>query len=374
MEFNCNKDDLAYAVQLVGRAVSTKNTLPLINGIMLLANNNRLTIRATDLEIAIEYSLDTEIADNGTVVVPGKYFSEMVKRLPSGMINIKSNDNQGLDIRYNQSEVSINGYPAEEFPLFPETESSVSGYINQDLFKKIVKQISVASSNDLTRPVFTGILMEILENTVTFVATDTHRLALRQGIWQGDAVNEKISIIIPNRTMVEIARIISDEPEPLHISLNKNQVLFTTGDFSFTSRLIEGQYPNYQAVIPDRDKCISKIIVQSKRLLESAERASLLIREDMNEKFSLIKFNAENNVLKISSNSPEIGKIYEEINIFLDGDPMEIVFNSKYLIDALRTVNSEDIEFEFNGPLSPGIIKAVQNEEYLYLILPVRTT
>jgi len=374
MHINCNKEDLAYSVQVVSRAVSTKNTLPILGGIMLHAQHNHLTLKATDLEIAVECSVDIELLEEGTVVLPGRYFTEMVKRLPSGPINIKKNNNLGIDIKYEQSELSINGYDPDEFPAFPEIEGNITGIIDQNQLKKMIKQVYIAASNDETRPVFTGILMEVDKNKVTFVATDTHRLALKEGIWKGSPVPEKTSIIIPSKAMMEVARIIGDDADPLHISLSNNQVYFRAGNLSLISRVIEGQYPSYSQVIPDSSQCKSKIRIKTKKFLEAAERASLLVRDEFKERYSLIKIIVENNNnLIINSNSPEIGRIYEEIPVFLEGEPVEIVFNSRYLIDALKIVDSEEIYMELTGALSPGIIRNVESSDYIYLILPVRT-
>ncbi|MGI6066315.1 MAG: DNA polymerase III subunit beta [Bacillota bacterium] len=373
MEINCNKEDLLYGVQIVNRAVSNKNTLPVMGGILLNAKNNTLTFQATDLELAIECLVSVDVIEEGTIILPGKYFIELVKRLPAGPINIKSNNNFGAEIKYEQSELSIIGYDPEEFPSFPEINDSFPGNMDQDLFKEMIKQVSVAASNDESRPVFTGILMELLGNDVVFVATDTHRLTLRKGIWKGNLFQEKISMIIPSRTMIEVARIINDETEPLFIMPGENQIHFKAGNISIISRLIDGQYPNYNYAIPERDSFKTKIRVRSKKLLEAAERAALLARDDIKEKSNLIRLKAERERLIINSNSPEIGKINEEINIHLEGEPIEIVFNSKYLLDALKVVGAEDIYIELIGALSPGIIRNVENEEFIYLILPVRT-
>lgn len=373
MHINCHKDELVYGVQVVSRAVSNKNTQPILSGILLKVVNNKLTFCSTDSEIAIECCIDVEVIEGGSLVVPGRYFTEMVKRLPSSLITLKSTENFGLVITYEQSELFINGFSPEEFPSLPDINDGIRGSINQDLLKKMVKQTAVAASNDESRPVFTGTLLEIIDNRVTMVTTDTHRLALRKAYWQGNTQEEKISVIIPTKTMVELSRIISDQEEPLNIILGNNQVCFDLGNIIFFSRLIEGQYPSYKQVIPDSSRCKSKIRIKTRRLLEATERASLLVRDELKEKLSLIKLYVHDDLLEISSHAPEIGKIYEEMNVFLEGEPTEINFNSRYLIDALKSVEAEEIYMELTGSLSPGIIRNVENDDYIYLILPVRT-
>lgn len=377
MHINCSKDDLVYGVQSVSKAVSNKNTQPILTGILLQVENNTLKFFATDMELAIECAVEVEEIEGGTLVVPGRYFTEMVKKLPAGLINIKTTENYGLIITYEQSEIFINGYSPEEFPSLPEVKNNMVGSIDQDLFKKMVKQTAVASSNDESRPVFTGTLLEFYREKLIMVATDTHRLALREGTWKNnqEEFEDKISAIIPTKAMVEVSRIISDTAEPLHVVLDKNQILFSAGNLVVFSRLIDGQYPSYNQVIPDSGRCKSRIRVKTKKLLETAERASLLVRDELKERYSLIKLNAYENTMELSSNSPEIGKIHEEINVFLEGEPIEIVFNSRYLIDALKAADSEEIYMELTGSLSPGIIRTVVEEDkYLYLILPVRTS
>jgi len=376
MHFNCSKDDLVYGVQVVSRAVSSKNTLPIISGILLKVANNKLILSATDAEIAIECSIDVEAIEEGSLVVPGKYFTEMVKKLPNGLINLKKTDNFGLIITYEQSELTINGFPDDEFPALPQIYHNdyLQGQFNQGMLKKMIKQTAIAASTDESRPVFTGTLLEILDNKVTMVTTDTHRLALRRGYWQGNTQDEKISVIIPTKTMVEISRIISEEDETVNFIFDQNQVCFSFGSINFFSRVIEGQYPSYNQVIPDVKRCKSRIRIKTRKLLEITERASLLVRDELKEKISLIKLNFHDDTLEISSYSPEVGKIYEEMTVFLEGEPTEINFNSRYLIDALKSVEAEEIYMELTGSLSPGIIRTVENDDYIYLILPVRTS
>ena len=177
--------------------------------------------------------MDVEVIEAGSLVVPGRYFTEMVKRLPSGEINLKSEDNLGLTITYDQSEFFINGFSADEFPSLPEIDENVQGRISQGLLKKIIRQTSIAASNDESRPIFTGTLMEIIDDRITLVTTDTHRLSVRKAFWQGNTDEEKISVIIPTKTMVEISRIISDEEEPITVIVGNNQVCFNIGTITF---------------------------------------------------------------------------------------------------------------------------------------------
>ncbi|MCR6545648.1 DNA polymerase III subunit beta [Dehalobacterium formicoaceticum] len=376
MHFNCSKEDLVYGVQTVSRAVSNKNTKPILSGIHLVAENNALKLTATDSEIAIQCTIEVEVIEEGSSVVPGRYFIEMVKRLPSGIINLKSSVREGMIIKYEQSEQFINGFSDEEFPSLPEIKNQITGSMPQNQFKKMVKQTSIAASNDESRPLFTGTLVEITGDKIIMVTTDSHRLALKEEFWSNSSpvIENKISVIIPTKTMVEVSRIIPDETEPLIMIGGSNQFLFKTSNITVFTRLIEGQYPSYTQVVPDPSKCTSRIRVKTKKLLEAIERASLLVRDELKEKYSLVKLSVDDNILEINSNSPELGKIHEELNVFLEGEPTEIIFNSHYLMDALKSIDEEEIYIDLTGSLSPGIIRSVENDKYIYLILPVRNT
>jgi DNA polymerase-3 subunit beta len=334
-----------------------------------------LKLTATDLEIAIQCTVEVEVIEEGSLVVPGRYFIEMVKKLPSGIINLKSSSQEGLIIKYEQSEQFINGFSDEEFPSLPEIKNQVSGSMPQNQFKKMVKQTAIASSHDESRPVFTGTLVEITGDKIVMVTTDSHRLALKEDYWSNSSavMDNKVAVIIPTKTMIEVSRIIPDDAEPLFMIGGTNQFLFKTANINVFTRLIDGQYPSYTQVIPDSGKCTSRIRIKTKMFLEAIERASLLVRDELKEKYSLVKLSVNEDILEINSNSPELGKIHEEIKVFLEGEPIEITFNSHYLMDALKSIDEEEVYIELTGALSPGIIRTVENEKYIYLILPVRT-
>lgn len=367
MKFSASKDSLSYVVQVVQRAVSTKNPLPVLSGILLKVNEGNLTLTATDLELGIECTVPVTVEEEGGVVLPARYLGDIVRRLPDVKIRVEVNkENNNTCIRYGQSEFNLLGISAGDFPMLPTVDGETTISIKQDLLKNMIRQVGFSVSSDDNRPIFTGVLMEIEKGTIKLVATDTHRLAYRLGNIGEKETDLVKSVIIPGKTLNELNRIMSGEDDDLKIAFGDNQVVFEMPGIRFISRLIEGQFPNYKQVIPQG--CKSKIKIKTRDLLESTERASLLAKEGSN----VVRFSVEKNNMIISSNSPEIGKIEEQIPVETEGEETQIAFNSRYIIDVLKVIDAEEILLELTGSLSPGIIKPADNENYIYLILPIR--
>lgn len=364
MKIICTRQNLIQGVTTAQRAVSSKNPLPILSGILLTAIDNRLELQATDLEMGIQCVVPCTVQEEGAIVLPAKYLGEIVRRLPDSPIQIETGQGNNIIIRYGQSEITINGFNAEEFPVFPKPQGKNSLNISEEELKEYLRQILFATSSDENRPVFTGVLMETSEGKIRFIATDTHRLALRD-IKENAGIDE-ISVIIPGKALNELVRVIGAADREVTISLGENQIIFGMEETLLISRLIEGQFPNYRQVIPQGYK--SRIRVKTKDLLESVERASLLARVGT----QIIRLNIEEEKVIIHANT-EVGKIYEEVPVYLQGEPIQIAFNALYLIDSLRAIGSESIYFDLSGPLSPGIMRPVEGEEYLSLVLPVRT-
>ncbi|AKL93528.1 DNA polymerase III subunit beta DnaN [Clostridium aceticum] len=363
MRFSCEKKTLVHSTTIVQKAVSSKTTLPILKGIYIEVLENYLKLVATDLEIGIEHTVEVNTYQEGAVVVDARLFSEIIRKLPDAKVEITLKENNQLSIKCENSEFNIVCYDPQDFPELPSIEEEYSYEITQDLFKNMIRQTVFAASQDETRPVLTGALMEIEEDTLNMVALDGYRLALRKGKIQASIDNK---VILPAKTLNEINRILTDEEETIHITLTENHALFIIGTTKLISRLLEGEFISYKQIIPKEYK--SKVKVKTKSLLDSIERASLLAREGKN---NLVKFVIDDDKMTISSNS-ELGKVQEEIFIELEGDSIEIAFNSKYFIDALKIIEDEEVYLEFTTSLSPGILKPVTNDYYIYLILPVR--
>jgi len=367
MKIFCSKDALLSGVNAVQRAVSSKNPLPVLQGILIQAENQSLHFAATDLEMGIRCEVPAQVSKAGTMIVPAKLFTEVVRKLPDTTISLEERD-KAITICYYQSEIVLNGYDPEEFPLLPDLIEPISFVLPTVIFKNMIRQTIFSCAAEENRPVFNGTLLQIEGPNIRLVATDTHRLAY--SISQiSNSEEAHFSGIIPAKTLSEIYRLLRDEDEVLTISYSNNQVVFKFGSIYLISRLIEGQFPNYKQVIPQT--CETKINLSVKEFLETVERASLLSRDKSGT--NIIRINIESNELRIDQTS-ELGKISEQIAIEMEGKDVTIAFNAKFLIDALKVIDSDQILFELSGPFSPGVMRPLDNPNYIYLVLPVRTS
>jgi len=362
------KENLLDGINTVQKAVSNKNTIPILSGIYLKAVDNNLLFAATDLEIGIECKVPVQVIEEGEIVLPARHFSELVRKLPNTKIVISYlSDIIGVNIQYAEAEVNLKGWPGEEFPLIPDLEENFQVDVDANILKNMVKQTLFATASDDNRPIFTGVLLEIENNVLNMVATDTHRLALRTGRINKN-LEQILTLIIPGKTLGEVNRIIKEDNELLTIKGNANQVSFETQDTKIISRIIEGKFPNYKQVIPADYKTLIKI--KTKSFQETIERANLFSSEK--DGTSIIKMLISDGVLEINSRS-EIGKVEEKLPVYSEGENTEISFNAKYLLDALKVIDSEDLNITLSGALSPGIIKSGNHNNFTYLILPLRT-
>jgi len=365
MNFISNREDLLFAVQTVQRAVSPKNPLPILSGIKFETEGDLLIVSATDLEIGIKCSVKAEILENGSAVLPARYITELIRRLPDVPVFIKSDSLTGsVTVNYGRSETVINGFPVEEFPDLQIPAYEVGFDISEDILKEVIRQVVFAAGTDENRPVFTGVLLEINEGEMQMVATDTHRLAWRK-LKLKDCGGIYINVIVPGKTLNELGRIIGQREKLVRVTLNDNQIFFDMGNVCLVSRLISGKYPSFHHVIPQEPVC--RVRLKTRELAESAERAALLIPEST----PVIKLFLEDDTLVISV-STAAGRVYEEIPVYQEGEPVQVAFNARYLIEILKVIECDEIDIEFSGPLSPGIIRPAGDKDYLYLLLPVR--
>lgn len=364
MRVIATKEQLVNAVQIVQRAVSVRNPLPILSGIRFEAVENKIFLTATDLDMGIRCSFAAEVIEPGAAVLPARYVSELVRRLPDVPVFLSAETTTGsVTIQYGQSETSINGYPAEEFPDFPLPNGDLTFDLPVEVLKGVVKQVVFAVANNENRPVFNGVLFELKDGNLQVIATDTYRLAWRR-LPLENCEKIDINIIIPGKTLIELVKII--EPEKIvNITVTENQILFRADDTCLISRLIDGQFPNYKQVIPNN--YLTRIRLKTKELAEATERASLLTKDGS----PIVKMSLEQNKLVVSVNT-EVGRVHEEIPVFQEGEPFQVAFNARYLGDVLKAMGSEEISMELTGPLSPGVLRPVDDKEYLSLLLPVR--
>jgi len=369
LKLRINQQDLNLSLSAVQRAVSTKTTLPILTGIFLEATGDTLTVRATDMEVAIQYQLACQVDEEGKLVVPGKYLLELVKKLPENEIILeKPGNTNSLTIFYENSQVTIYGYDPDEFPNLPQFENELIFLMDPPSFTEMIKKVTIAASHDESRPLFTGTLWESQGNSQFLVSTDTHRLAYYRNVVQ-DPIPD-FSVVISSRTLMEAARLMSDFEEPIQVALAKSQICFKNNFLAYHARYLEGQFPDYQQVIPKEFS--GTIRVNSNKLHSAVERAALLSRNESNKRANIIKLMISDDCLIITSNTPEVGQINEEISCYYDGEPMEIGFNARYLLDVLKVLDAEELYFKVTGPTGPAIIEPIGQDNFTYLVLPVR--
>lgn len=367
MKFSCDKISLLNAVNKVIKGVTPHTTLPILQGILLTAKDNKLVMYSTDMEIGIECKVDAEIVEEGSIVVSSKVFSDLVRKLPENTIYFTTDQDYIVNIKCGLSEFTISGNSSEEFPDIPEVLKEITFSINQNVLKEMIKMTSFCVAQDMTRPILTGILMEISKNTINMVALDGYRMAIKKYISEDLLLKEfdDFSVVIPGTTANELVRIMEDNDDNVYVSFTGNQILFEINDTKVISKLLDGNYMNYKAVIPKDFKSI--VIIEKDDLIGAIDRASLLA----SNKSNLIKFTFNERELIISSNS-EKGKMSERVNIDIEGNLIEIAFNSRYLLEALRVIDSEKIKMNMINSINPMIITPVEDDDYLYMVLPVK--
>jgi len=367
MRITATKENLLFGVSAVQKAVSTKSTLPILTCIRIEAKNNVLYFTGTDLEIGIQCHIPVEVINEGIAIVPARHFSEIVRRLPDSTIDIQQLNEHELLIKYEESQLSIKTLSPSDFPNMPEVFGEKEIKIKADIFKQMIRQTIFAAGSDDGRPLFTGVLFEYEKDKLRLIATDTHRLALRQGMIEND-IQEAANCIIPAKILGELARLIHDDEEVCHIKITKNLVSFKIANILIISRLLEGQFPNYRQVIPNKYNL--KVKSSNRKFQEAVERIALFTT--MNDNSNTVHIKIENNNMVVSSKS-EMGQGYEQFSIESEGENVSISFNAKYLLDAFKVMDAEIISVEFTGPLSPCIIRPAESENFICLLLPVRT-
>ncbi|WP_019413365.1 DNA polymerase III subunit beta [Paenisporosarcina sp. TG20] len=377
MKFEIMRERLLDGLNDVMKAVSSKTTIPILTGIKLDVTEKGLHLTGSDSDITIQTFIKAEedgeqiirVIEEGSIVVQARMFNEIVRKLPTSDVEIEVNDHYQTHIRSGKSEFHLIGLDASEFPLLPEILDDRHFVIPGDLLKSIIRETVFAVSTSESRPVLTGVHWEVKNGELVCVATDSHRLARRKTTLEQMPEGE-YSVVIPGKSLNELSKIIGDSSEPVQIVMTQQQVLFKTSDVLFYSRLLEGNYPDTSRLIPNEYK--TTVIVNGKLLLQAIDRASLLAKEERN---NIVRFHSlDGSVVEISSSSPEVGKVEEEIQAkSIEGEELKISFSAKYMMDALKAVDGQDVMVQFTGAMRPFILKSVHDDSILQLILPVRT-
>ncbi|MCM8800752.1 MAG: DNA polymerase III subunit beta [Candidatus Omnitrophica bacterium] len=361
MKFKTNKQDLIKAIQVVQNIISLRSTLPILSHILLETHHDKLRLTTTDLDIGITCEMDVDIQEQGAITVPAKRFGDIIKDLPEEQIQINIKKNNLINIESGLCQFKLIGLNKEEFPHLPQFQDKQTIILEQGLLKQMFALTSFAVSYDETRYILNGILFRILGNKLTLVATDGKRLAIIENPLK-EYIEKEINIIVPIKTIHELNRNLKEEGQ-LSLVLGTNQVLFDLDGISIISRLIEGEFPDYQQVIPPVSELRMK--VNREAFLLAIRRAALLATPD----YQAVRLELFKNKLVVSKSTPDIGESREELVVEYSGKELLIGFNPNYLIDVLKNLSDEQIEFELTDPEKPGVIRL---KNYLYIVLPMR--
>ena len=363
MEIICKKEFLLECINIVQKAVSSKTTLPMLEGILLEANE-KLKLTGNDLEIGIESSVDALIKEKGSVVLNSKMFGDIVRRMPDSEVFIKVEDEYKVIIECGNSHFELKGINPEGFPLIPTIEKKNTFRISQKLMRDMIKQTIFAVSIDENRPIFMGLLIECHNKELCFVSVDGFRVALRKSIIKDE--NICLSVVVPGKTLSELAKILQPIDDEIIIYSTKNQIMFDMQNCKVTSRLLEGEFLNYKNIIPKEFE--TRLRISKKEILSSIERASLITME---EKKYPVKFDVTSDNVMIFSNTT-LGAVRENLKVEVEGRKINIGFNPRYFIDALKVIEDEEIDILFTSDIGPCTIKPIEGDNYAYMILPVR--
>ncbi len=377
MKFEIMRDHLLAGLNDVMKAVSSKTTIPILTGIKIDVSNEGLSLTGSDQDITIQTFIPAEengeqimtVTTTGSIVLQARMFNEIVRKLPTNDVEIEVTNGFATYIRSGKSEFHLIGQDAVEYPLLPEVSAEQQFTIPADLLKSIIRETVFAVATSESRPVLTGVNWNIQDDELICVATDSHRLARRKTKLE-ELPQGVSSVVIPGKSLNELNKILEDSTNPVQIVMTHQQVLFKANNMLFFSRLLEGNYPDTSRLIPDSYQ--TNITLDGKSLLQAIDRASLLAREDRN---NVVRFETlENNTIEISSNSPEIGKVQEQIQVQeLEGDALKISFSAKYMMEALKAIDGQDVIIQFTGAMRPFILRSIHDDSILQLILPVRT-
>jgi DNA polymerase-3 subunit beta len=372
MKLTLLQENLAKGLTIVNRFVAPKAQLPALNNVLLTTDKGKLKLSATNLEMGINYWLGAKVEQEGAISIPAKIFTEFISSLPLEKVVLETKENN-LNLNCSSYQANFVGLPASEFPAVPTFKGKGGIFFPKDLLLKAITQVSFAAAQDEGRPNITGVLLIIKGEDLVLVATDGYRLSFKkmikaQGFTQVEEF--KKGIIIPARTLTEVGKIMAEQEPEKEISLaitpGSNQIIFVSPEAEVTSRLIEGSFPDFERIIPEKET--TKVLLEKETFLRAVRTAAIFARESAN----IIKFKINKDKLKVSANAPQIGDNLIEMEIRVTGEDNKIAFNSRYLLDFLNVVEGEEVTLEMTSPLNPGVFRCLKDNSFLHIIMPVR--
>jgi len=365
MKLICSRDRLMESISIVQKAVATRSTLPILDGILLEAENG-VKLTGYDLETGIECHVEADVPEAGSIVVNARMFGDIIRKLPDDIVTIETGHNLALQIECGSTHFSIKGIRADDYPKIPVVEEEQQLVIKQNLLKEMIRQTLFAVSTDESRPVLNGCFLNCDGKNLEMVAIDGFRLALRKNeIGEGLPV---MKFIIPGKALNEVGRILQSNDSSVEIYPSQNHIRFDTGRVKLVSRLIQGEYMNYKGIIPQTAE--TTMTISPAAMLAAIERASLVITTE-ERRFPVRLTMPDDETLVVSANT-EIGTLREEITVSMTGNRIDIDFNPRYFVDALKAIDEDEISVVFNGSMGPCVLKPADSQEFAYLVLPLR--
>lgn len=363
MKFICRQDQLTSGVSIVSKAVSSKSTLPILECILIEAKNHQIKLTANDMELAIETIIEGDILEEGKIAIEAKLFSEIIRKLPNSDVTIDVADNYQIKITCEKAKFSIMGKPGDDFSYFPDIEKEKNIHLSQFTLKELIRQTLFSISDNENNKLMTGELFEVNNNKLTVVSLDGHRISIRNAELEGE--NDPVKVVVPGKTLNDISKILSGElSDMVHIYFTDKHILFEMDKTKVVSRLLEGEYYRINRMLSSDYE--TKIVLNKKEFYNCIDRATLLIKES-DKRPIILSVTDDMMDLQVSTS---IGSMKEEMEIHKEGKDIMIGFNPKFLMDALRVIDDEEITIYMVNPKAPCFIKD-ENGSYIYLILPV---
>lgn len=363
MKISILRTELSEAVLNVSRAVSNKSSIPALEGILIKAYGEKLSISGYDLEIGITTTIDATIHQEGEIVVSAKLFSEIVRKLPEEVVCIETDERMITYITSGQADYQIVGMSSVEYPDLPTFEETDSIEIKGEILKEMIRQTVYAVSDNIQKPIYTGSLFEISNNLFKIVAVDGFRMAIRQ-----ESIDTEINtqFVVPGKTQQEVLKLITSDEEKVNIIVGMRHIMFKINNYSVISRLIEGTFLDYNSTIPKEKK--TEVVVNTRKVINAVDRMSLLNGDKIK---SPVKCEFINDEIRLSCSSA-IGKANDTVSAPIIGEEVTIGFNNRFLLDALKNIDSDEVKIIINGGLSPMIITPVKGDSFINLVVPMR--
>jgi len=373
MRVSCLQENLAKGLAIVGRAVATRSTLPVLENIYLGTDDGRLKLAATNLEIGITCWIGAQVEEEGSTSVPARVISDLVNSSPPERIDMSLNvRTQTLQIQCAQFQAQLKGIDASDFPIIPTAEQDGAILVAPDTLREMIAQVTFAAATDETRPILTGVLTEFEGANLTMAAADGFRISVRKAPLP-EAVAENIRVIIPARALQEVARIMGDQEDPIKILVTpkRNQILFHMQNADLVSQLIEGNFPDYRQILPTSHA--TRTVVDTGEFLRAIRRARIFARDAAN--MVRLQISAESKAgpahVRIVAEAAELGDNVEEIGASVEGEDIEIAFNVRYLIDVLGVLNTAQTVIETTDATSRGVIRPAGDVDFTHVIMPM---